>query len=70
MPRSDAREAILSHWISWSHMIDEEGAFPRAGTAMHLFYEYLKAHYPEVLDFSSYSPYLEMRQWLAEDCEP
>ena len=70
MLRADAREAILSHWISWSHMIDEEGAFPSEGTAMHLFYEYLKVQHPEALDFSSYSPYLEMRQWLAEDCEP
>jgi len=51
-------------------MIGEEGAFPRVGTAMHLFYEYLQAQHPDVLDFSSYSPYLELRLWLAEDCEP
>lgn len=70
MRRADAREAILSHWISWSHLVNEEGAYPRPGTAMHLFYEYLQARHPEVLDFASYSPYLEMRQWIAEDNEP
>ena len=32
---------------------------------MHLFYEYLQARHPEVLDFASYSPYLEMRQRIA-----
>ena len=40
------------------------------GTAMHLFYEYLQAKHPACLDFASHSPYLQMRQWLAEDCEP
>ncbi len=70
MRRADAREAILSHWVQWQDKLDSEDMHPHPGTAMHLFYEFLRARHPGVLDFASHSPYLEMRQWIAEDCKP
>lgn len=70
MRRADAREAILDQWIRWQEDLAKADMHPHPGTAMHLFYEFLQARHPACLDFSSSSPYLEMRQWLAEDCEP
>lgn len=70
MRRADAKQAILGHWVTWQEQLAEVDVYPHPGTAMHLFYEFLQARQPEVLDFASYSPYLEMRQWIAEDNEP
>ena len=70
MRRADAKEFILSAWLRWSEGLTEADLMPRQGTAMHLFYEYLQARHPHALDFASHSPYLQIRQWLAEDCEP
>jgi hypothetical protein len=70
MRRDDAKEFILSAWLKWNEHLAEADLIPRAGTAMHLFYEFLQARHPQALDFASYNPYLQIRQWLAEDCEP
>jgi hypothetical protein len=70
MRRTDAQQAILGHWVNWQDRLSEADMHPHPGTAMHLLYEYLQARHPEVLDFTSYSPYLEMRLWIAEDNEP
>ena len=70
MRRTDAQQAILSHWVNWQERLADADLHPHPGTAMHLFYEFLQAQHPGCLDFASHSPYLQMRQWLAEDCEP
>ena len=70
MRRADAQQAILSHWVNWQERLADADMHPHPGTAMHLFYEFLQAKHPTCLDFASPSPYLQMRQWLAEDCEP
>ncbi|EFI59786.1 MULTISPECIES: hypothetical protein [Comamonas] len=70
MRRTDAQQAILGHWVNWQDQLSNADMHPHPGTAMHLFYEYMQARHPEVLDFASYSPYLEMRLWIAEDNEP
>lgn len=65
MRREDARAQVLSLWRQWSATVQ-----PEEGTAVHLFWEYLQARHPHVVDFASYNPYAQVRQWLAEDCEP
>lgn len=70
MRRTDAQQAILSHWVNWQERLADADMHPHPGTAMHLFYEFLQAQHPACLDFASYSPYLEMRQWIAEDNKP
>ena len=58
MRRTDAQQAILSHWVNRQERLAEADMNPHPSTAMHLFYEYLQARHSEVLDFASYSPYL------------
>lgn len=65
MRREDARAQVLALWRQWSATVQ-----PEEGTAVHLFWVYLNARHPHVVDFASYDRYGEIKQWLAEDAMP
>lgn len=70
MRREDVRAQDLALWREWSEALSAAGTMPPDGAAVHQFWEYLTARHPQVVDFRSFSPYDEIRAWLAEDCIP
>ena len=70
MRREDARPQVLKLWRQWSNALGAVGAVPPEGKAVHLFWAYLKARHPHVVDFASLDHYGEVKQWLAEDAQP
>lgn len=70
MRREDAKPQVLKLWRQWSNALGAVGAVPPEGKAVHLFWAYLKARHPHVVDFASLDHYGEVKQWLAEDAMP
>lgn len=70
MRRTDAQQAILSHWVNRQERLADADMHPHPGTAMHLFYEFLQAQHPQCLDFLSPDVYSELKAWILEDAEP
>lgn len=70
MRREDAKPQVLKLWRQWSNALGAVGAVPPEGKAVHLFWAYLKARHPHVVDFASLDHYGEIKQWLAEDAQP
>lgn len=64
----DAHAEIVRKWRAWRDTMRESGHLPRElGVRVHLFWEFLQAHSPHVLDFARHGQYEQMRAWVVEE---
>lgn len=72
MSLSERRGVVIGLWRAWrKNMRDlSDGWFPYydTGKQIHLFYEYLQADRPHLLDMPGQA-YETIHQWIAEDVE-
>ena len=73
MSLSDRGKTVVALWRQWrKNMRDlNDGWFPYydSGKQIHLFFEYLQADQPHILDMPRMDPYQQAKAWVLQDLE-
>ena len=73
MSLSERRGVVIGLWRAWRQSMRDlsDGWFPYYDTSkqIHLFYEYLQAKRPALLDMPKENPYLVVKAWVEADLD-
>ncbi len=73
MNMAERQKNVVALWRTWRNNMRDlnDGWFPYydTGKQIHLFYEYLQAKHPHLLDMPRENPYLQVKAWVEADLE-